>query len=123
MLCGGFREMVRTGFRIQRIVEVVGVLRHQRGVQAVQAGVGNRTGGQTGVRVGVVGGIQFQIGLSQGLCFPFRIQVAVQRVYQRRVDVQEGGVIAPAVQAVINDGADRVGFADVGGFLLGQRGS
>ena len=48
-------EDVLAGGGIQDIVEVLGICRGKCCFDAVQTGVRNRTGGQTGVLVGVVG--------------------------------------------------------------------
>ena len=76
--------MVSTGLLIQRVEEIVRLVRIQRGGDAVQTGVGDRPGGQPLPRIGVIRAVDLCLLVGQGA------GDAAERIYNRGVDVQIG---------------------------------
>ena len=64
-----FGEFMLAGLGVQGVVEVIGIVGIQRRVQAGQTGVGNGTGGQSHVGIGVEGTVDLQILHSQRISF------------------------------------------------------
>ena len=87
-------ELVHAGGRIQHIVVIIVGFGIQGSLQAGKTGVCNGAGGQTLVEVGVVGMIQFGVD-------PFILTFL--GIDDGGVDVQQGTVIAPMEQTVIDN--------------------
>ena len=103
LLQGGCKD-VRFRLGIENIVIVAGVFGRQSSVQRVSAGVGDGSGRQTSVQIGVVGVIIIQITVGQRLGQTGgRIDVTVQCINDGGVDIQIGEVGA-VFQTVVNNG-------------------
>ena len=61
MLGVGLGELMGSGFRIQHVIEIGSILEIQRSLDACKTGVGDRTGNQTLVQIGVVGTVHLQV--------------------------------------------------------------
>ena len=114
MLLVGFREMVFSGAGVISVEVVVGILWVQGGGNAVLAGVGNGSGGQTLIGVGVIGMVDLQILRCQ-------IGLAVQCVDDGGIDVQIG-ILAGIIQTVVDDRGDFKAFGNISGFLFNHGG-
>ena len=96
---------------IEHIEIVVCIRRLQRSLDAGKAGIGNGTGGQTDVGIGVIRAVHPQIFGSQ-ICF------AAQSIDDGGIDVQIGRIGTPAEQTVVDDGGDGISLLGAGGFLF-----
>ena len=76
---------MQTGGSIQNVVIIVGGFGVQRGPDAVKTGIGDGTGDQTGINVGVVGAVNLQIFGTQ------RLLVVTQSIEDGGIDIQIGG--------------------------------